>query len=36
VSKAIPASDILICACARHHGVAIEHADAHFDRLAAL
>ncbi len=34
--KTIPASDILICACARRHGVAIEHADAHFDMLAAL
>ncbi|MCK6556012.1 PIN domain-containing protein [Candidatus Binatia bacterium] len=34
--KTIPASDILICACARHHGVAIEHADAHFDMLAGL
>jgi predicted nucleic acid-binding protein len=34
--KTIPASDILISACARHHGVAIEHADAHFDILAAL
>jgi len=34
--KTIPASDILICACARRHGVAIEHADAHFDILAAL
>ena len=34
--KTIPASDILICACARQHGVAIEHADAHFDMLAGL
>jgi predicted nucleic acid-binding protein len=34
--KTIPAPDILICACARQHGVAIEHADAHFDMLAAL
>ena len=34
--KTVPASDILICACARRHGVAIEHADAHFDMLAAL
>jgi predicted nucleic acid-binding protein len=32
----VPASDILICACARRHGVAIEHADAHFDMLAGL
>ena len=31
--KTIPASDILIFACARHHGVDIEHANAHFDML---
>jgi hypothetical protein len=31
--KTVPASDILICACARQHGVAIEHG---FDLLAAL
>lgn len=29
----IPSTDILIAACARHHKVAIEHADAHFDIL---
>jgi predicted nucleic acid-binding protein len=34
--KTVPATDILICACARRHGVAIEHADAHFDILEAL
>ena len=34
--KTVPPSDILICACARQHGVAIEYADAHFDMLAAL
>lgn len=34
--KTVPASDILICACARHHSVDIEHTDAHFDMLAAL
>ena len=34
--KTIPASDTLIFACARQHGVAIDHADAHFDALAAL
>ena len=34
--KTVPASDILICACARRHGVAIEHADAHFDMLAGV
>ena len=32
--KTIPASDIVIFACARHHGVGVEHADAHFDMLA--
>jgi predicted nucleic acid-binding protein len=34
--KTIPAADILICACADRHGVTIEHADAHFDMLAAI
>ena len=34
--KTVPPSDILIFACACRHGVAIEHADAHFDMLAAL
>ncbi len=34
--KTVPAADILICACARQHGVGIEHADAHFDMLAAF
>jgi predicted nucleic acid-binding protein len=34
--KTVPASDMLICACARQHGVTIEHADAHFDMLARL
>ncbi|MGD0948417.1 MAG: PIN domain-containing protein [Candidatus Binatia bacterium] len=34
--KTIPPSDILIHACARHHGTEIEHADAHFDMLATL
>jgi predicted nucleic acid-binding protein len=34
--KTIPPSDILIYACARHHGTDIEHADAHFDMLATL
>lgn len=31
--KTAPSSDILIAACARHHGVEIETADAHFDFL---
>jgi predicted nucleic acid-binding protein len=34
--KTVPAADLLICACARQHGVAIEHADTHFDMLAGL
>jgi predicted nucleic acid-binding protein len=34
--KTIPPSDTLIFACARHHGVEVEHADGHFDMLAAL
>ena len=34
--KTVPASDILVFACARHHGVEIEHADAHFEMLAPL
>jgi len=29
-----PATDILIAACARHHGAEIEHADADFDAIA--
>jgi len=34
--KTAPPHDILIAACARHHGVEIEHEDAHFDLLARL
>ncbi|MBI3181374.1 MAG: PIN domain-containing protein [Myxococcales bacterium] len=34
--RAIPSTDILIFACARSHGVEVEHADDHFDMLAAL
>ena len=34
--KTIPATDILIAACARRHGVELEHADQHFDALATL
>ena len=34
--KTIPSSDILIYACARHHGTEVEHADAHFEMLATL
>ena len=31
-----PAVDVLIAACARHHGVEVEHADSHFDFLMIL
>ena len=31
--KTAPAIDVLIAACARHHGVDVEHADSHFDFL---
>ena len=34
--KTVPASDIVIAACARHHGVELEHADSHFEVLAAI
>ena len=34
--KTAPAIDVLIAACARHHGVELEHADAHFEFLMAL
>jgi len=34
--KTIPATDILIAACGRRHGVEIEHADQHFATLASL
>ena len=36
VGKTAPSSDILIAACARHHGVEIESADAHFEFLMKL
>lgn len=34
--KTAPAIDVLIAACARHHGVELEHADNHFDFLMTL
>ncbi len=34
--KSAPVSDILIAACARHHQVEVETADAHFDFLMKL
>ncbi len=30
----VPASDVLIAACARHHGADLEHADGDFDAIA--
>lgn len=30
----VPATDLLIAACARHHGVGLEQADSDFDQLA--
>jgi predicted nucleic acid-binding protein len=32
----VPATDILIAACARHHDVGLEHADSDFSRLREL
>lgn len=32
----VPAADILIAACARHHGVEVESTDVHFAELAKL
>jgi predicted nucleic acid-binding protein len=32
----LPAMDLLIFACAKHHGVALEHTDRHYDLLATL
>jgi len=31
--ETVPPVDILIAACATHHGVGLEHCDAHFDVL---
>jgi len=30
----VPATDLLIYACARHHGAMLEHADSDFDQVA--
>ncbi|HYL06649.1 MAG TPA: PIN domain-containing protein [Thermoanaerobaculia bacterium] len=32
----VPAGDLLIAACAEHHGLGLIHRDAHFERLASL
>jgi predicted nucleic acid-binding protein len=34
--RTAPAIDVLIAACARHHGVEVEHVDSHFDFLMTL
>ena len=34
--KTVPATDILIAACASHHQVELEHCDKHFDHLLPL
>ena len=31
-----PATDVLIAACAHHHGARLEHADSDFDRIATV
>ena len=36
IGKAFPASDILIFACAKRHGLSIEHADHHYEMLKQL
>ena len=30
----VPATDLLLAACARHHGAELEHADSHFNQIA--
>jgi predicted nucleic acid-binding protein len=32
----VPGTDLLVAACAQHHGVNIEHHDKHFDLIAGL
>ena len=32
-SGPVPATDLLIAACARHHAVSLEHCDTHLDRV---
>ena len=34
--RTVPATDVLVLACARHHGVGLEHVDEHFNLLAGL
>ena len=32
----VPSTDLLVAACARHHDVALEHCDGHFDLISSL
>ena len=32
----VPATDLLVASCARHHGVSLLHFDGHFDLIAEL
>jgi predicted nucleic acid-binding protein len=32
----LPAADLLIAACAKHHGMGLIHQDAHFEQLAKI
>jgi predicted nucleic acid-binding protein len=32
----VPATDLLVAACAQHHEASLEHADSHFDQIASL
>jgi predicted nucleic acid-binding protein len=32
----VPLADLVICACARIHGLDVAHDDAHFDEVATL
>ena len=32
----VPATDLLVAACAQHHGVSLEHCDSHFGLIAGL
>jgi predicted nucleic acid-binding protein len=32
----VPATDLLVTACSRHHGAALEHSDGDFDRVLAV
>lgn len=34
--KTVPAADILVAACAAHHGVELEHKDGHFNDILPL